>query len=58
MCKDEIKYYWVGKDVKIHTRYIINVDRDVSFQAIAWIQAFMKFKFPHFYLFSAHFGGY
>ena len=22
--------------------------RDVSFQAIAWIQAFMKLKFPHY----------
>ena len=27
--------------------------RDVSFQAIAWIQAFMKSKFLHFYLFHA-----
>ena len=32
--------------------------RDVSFQAIAWIQAFMKCKFPHFYLFSACFGSF
>ena len=32
--------------------------RDVSFQANAWIQAFMKSKFPHFYLFSARYRGF
>ena len=31
--------------------------RDASFQAMAWIQAFMKSIFLHFYLFSTHFGG-
>ena len=31
---------------------------DVSFQAIAWIQVFMESWFPHFYVFSAHFGGF
>ena len=29
-----------------------NYLRDVSFQAIAWIQTFMKSKFPHFHLFQ------
>ena len=38
--------------------WIIKCHRDVSFQAIAWIQAFMKLKFPHFYLFLARFGGF
>ena len=32
--------------------------RDVSFPAFAGIPAFMKSKFPHFYLFLAHFGGF
>ena len=36
--------------------YIFN--KDVSFQAIAWIQAFMKPKFPQFYLFLTRFGGF
>ena len=34
------------------------LDRDVSFQAVTWIQAFMKSNFLHFYLFSARFGGF
>ena len=38
--------------------FICGDDRDVSFQAIAWIQAIMKLKFLHFYLFLAHFGGF
>ena len=32
--------------------------RDVSFLAFASIPAFKKSKFPHFYLFSAHFRGF
>ena len=36
----------------------ISLCRDVSFQAIAWTHTLMKSKFSHFYLFSAHFGGF
>ena len=35
-----------------------NNNRDVSFPAFAGIPAFMKSKFPHFYFFSARFGGF
>ena len=34
----------------------MHVDKDTSFQAIAWIKAFVKSKFSHLNLFSAPFG--
>ena len=42
---------------RVEVRNLTHKLQDVSFQAIAWMGVFMKSKFPHFYLFSAHFGG-
>ena len=52
------KWWNRAKSEYVYVRECINCYRDVSFQAIAWIQAFMNLKVPHFYLFLACFGGF
>ena len=50
-----MKHFWYRNK---HIPILVSNSRDVSFQAIAWIQAFIKSKFPHFYLLLARFGGF
>ena len=54
----KIRYGFSSASCQFGYFKICATSRDVSFQAIAWIQAFMKLKFPNFYLFLARFGGF
>ena len=49
MCPQALQVQASFTHFYLHT---YDCSRDVSFQAIAWIQAFMKLKFPHFFIFS------